>query len=356
MFWKGSMIFMEGKMKVAVMTGARRMEWTERNIPQPKPGELQIKLEYVGVCGSDLHFYQDGRLGNWVPDGPLVLGHEPGGEVAALGEGVKNFKVGDKVALEPGVPCGHCEYCKRGLYNLCDTMSFMAIPKERDGVFSEYCTHPANMCYKLPDNMDTMEGALIEPLSVGFHAVLSSGAKAGQTAVVLGCGCIGLVTIMVLKACGISTIYAADVLDKRLAKAKEVGAGKIIRSDKEDLTAICRSLPGGGADNVFETAGNTVTTLLSAKLIRKGGSVTLVGMAPSPEITYDIGSLMDKEAKLNTVFRYRNLYPTAIAAVSSGSIPLKSIVSHEYSFKDVIEGVAYNVDNKQDVIKAVIKF
>ena len=347
---------MTGKMKAAVMTAARKIEWTEWDIPQPKRGELQIKLEYVGVCGSDLHFYQDGRLGNWVPDGPLILGHEPGGKVVAVGEGVTGFKAGDKVAIEPGVPCGQCEYCKRGLYNLCDNMSFMAIPKERNGVFSEYCVHPANMCYKLPPNMDTLEGALIEPLSVGFHAVMQSDAKAGQTAVVLGCGCIGLVTIMVLKACGVSTIYAADVMDKRLTKAKEVGAAKIIRSDKEDVVAFCKGLPGGGVDLVFETAGNKETTLITAKLVKKGGSVTLVGMAPTPELTYDIGSLMDKEAKLNTVFRYRNLYPTAIAAVSGGLIPLKSIVSHEYAFKDLIEGVAYNVDNKQDVIKAVIKF
>jgi L-iditol 2-dehydrogenase len=235
-------------------------------------------------------------------------------------------------------------------------MSFMAIPGERNGVFSEYCAHPASMCYKLPSNMDTLEGALIEPLSVGFHAVMQSGAKPGQTAIVLGCGCIGLVTIMVLKACGVATIYACDVLDKRLDKAKEVGASAIIRSDKEDVAAFCKSLPFGGVDLVFETAGNKITTLMTAKLVRKAGSVTLVGMAPTPELTYDIGSLMDKEAKLNTVFRYRNLYPTAIAAVSGGLIPLKSIVSHEFAFKDLIEGVAYNVDNKQDVIKAVIKF
>lgn len=347
---------MTGKMNVAIMTGAREMKWTQREIPQPGVGELQIKLEYVGVCGSDLHFYLDGRLGNWVPDGPLVLGHEPGGEVVAVGKGVEGFAPGDKVAIEPGVPCGACEFCKQGRYNLCSHMSFMAIPKERDGVFSEYCVHPASMCYKLPANMDTMEGALIEPLAVGFHAVNTSGARVGQSAAVLGCGCIGLVTIMVLKACGISEIYAFDVLDKRLDKAREIGATKAIRSDKEDPVAFCKSLPGGGVEHVFETAGNAFTTLMTAKLIKKGGAVTLVGMAPDPEIPYDIGSLMDKEANLYTVFRYRNLYPTAIAAVSSGRIPLKSIVSHTFDFKDVIEGVAYNVDNKQEVIKAVIKY
>ena len=347
---------MKGKMKVAIMPEKRKLEVVEREIPQPKAGELQVKLEYVGVCGSDLHFYNDGRIGNWVPDEPLVLGHEPGGVVTDIGGGVTGFKVGDRICIEPGVGCGVCDMCKKGLYNLCPHMSFMAIPHERDGVWSEYCTHPANMCYKLPDNVSTLEGALIEPLAVGFHAVGLSGAKIGENAVVLGCGCIGLVTIMVLKAIGINEIYAVDVIDKRLQKAAELGATKILRGDREDVKGFVNSLPNGGVNHVFETAGNKSTTLLSAKLIQMGGTVTLVGMCPDPEITYDIGSLQAKEGRIITVFRYRNLYPTAIKAVSQGLIPVKSIVSHLFDFKDIVEGVAYSNDNKADVIKAVIRF
>lgn len=347
---------MEGKMKVAVMTAAKKMQWIEKDIPEARQGELLVKLEYVGVCGSDLHFYQDGRLGNWIPHGPLTLGHEPGGVVVEVGEGVTGFQAGDKVAIEPGVPCGSCDMCKKGKYNLCGRMSFMAIPGEREGVFSEYCAHPATMCYKLPENVSTLEGALCEPLAVGLHAVGESGAKIGQNAIILGSGCIGLVTLMVLKAVGVKEVYVADIIDKRLAKAAELGAAKTIRSDQQDLLAFAASLPDGGADLVFETAGNKQTMLLTSKLIKKGGTVTLVGMAPTAEMTYDIGSLMDKEAVIHTVFRYRNLYPTAIKAVSEGTIPLKSIVSHVFEFKDVIEGVAYNVDNKQDVIKAVVRF
>lgn len=347
---------MDGKMKVAVMTGARKMEWEEREIPKPSKGELLIKLEYVGVCGSDLHFYENGRLGNWIPEGPLVLGHEPGGIVAEVGEGTEGFSVGDRIAIEPGVPCGTCDMCKKGLYNLCPDMSFMAIPKERDGVFSEYCVHPANMCYLLPENVDTMEGGLIEPLAVGFHAAEVADAKIGQSAVVLGCGCIGLVTIMVLKARGVQEIYAVDVIDKRLEKAKEVGAFRTVNAKNENIEEIMKSLPGNGVDLVFETAGAEFTTRQSAKLIKNGGRVVLVGMCAEPEIVVDIGSLSAKEGDLKTIFRYRNLYPTAIKAVSEGMIPLKSIVSHVFDFSEVIEGVAYNVDNKSDVIKAVVKF
>lgn len=347
---------MEGKMKVAVMTAAKKMEFVEKDIPKTKKGELLIKLEYVGICGSDLHFYEAGRLGNWVPDGPLVLGHEPGGVVEEIGEGVQGFQVGDRVAIEPGVPCGVCEMCKKGLYNLCPDMSFMAIPRERDGVFSDYCAHPANMCYKLPENVSTLEGALIEPLAVGFHAADMAKAQIGQSAVVLGCGCIGLVTIMVLKARGVKEIYAVDVIDKRLAKAKEVGALRTFRGDKEDIKEFVKSLPGGGVDLVFETAGVEYTTLLSAKLIKKAGKVILVGMCADPEVKMELGSLSENEGVVKTIFRYRNLYPTAIKAVSEGSIPLSAIVSHKFDFCNVIQGVDYNVNNKEDVIKAVVKF
>lgn len=347
---------MNGKMNVAVMTEAKKMEWVERDIPTPGPGEVLVKLEYVGVCGSDLHFYEAGRLGNFIPDGPLVLGHEPGGAVVEVGEGVTSLVPGDKVAIEPGTGCGTCEMCKKGLYNLCPDMSFMAIPGQREGVFSDYCVHPADVCFKLPDTMDTMEGALIEPLAVGFHAAELAEAKIGQSAIVLGCGCIGLVTIMVLKARGISEIYVVDVIDKRLAKAKEVGAKEVFNGKEVNIEEFVKTLPGGGVDLVFETAGTEFTTRQSAKLIKNGGRVVLVGMCANPEVTVDIGSLSAKEGDLKTIFRYRNLYPAAIKAVSEGIIPLKSIVSHEFDFKDVIEGVEYNVNNKHDVIKAVIKY
>lgn len=347
---------MDGKMKVCAMIGKRQLEWQEWEIPRPGKGELQIKLEYVGICGSDLHFYSDGRLANWVPDGPLVLGHEPGGIVTEIGEGVEGFQIGDRVALEPGVPCGECEECRKGHYNLCPHVRFMAIPKEKDGVFAEYCTHSASMCYKLPENVDTMEGALIEPLAVGMHACELSNAKIGQTAIVLGCGCIGLVTIMSLKARGVSEIYAVDVLDKRLEKAKEVGAVRVFHGAREDIEAFAKTLPGGGADLVYECAGNRRTTLQTCRLIKRAGKVTLVGVSPEPVLELDIATLNAMEGVIYSVYRYRNLYPTAIAAVAAGSIPLKSVVSHVFDFKDCIDGINYSLDHKEDVIKGVIKF
>lgn len=346
---------MEGKMKVCVMTEAKKMEWIESDIPQPKAGEVQIKLEYVGICGSDLHFYSEGRLGNWTPEGPLVLGHEPGGLVTGIGEGVDKLKIGDRVAIEPGVPCGECDDCRSGHYNLCKSVKFMAIPKEKDGVFSEYCTHAASMCFKLPQNMDTMEGALIEPLAVGMHGCELSNAKLGETAIVLGCGCIGLVTIMTLKARGVSQIYAVDVMEKRLERAKEVGADRVFNGKEEDIAEFAKTLPGGGVDQVYECAGNRHTTLQSCKLIRRAGKVTLVGVSPEPHLELDIATLNAMEGTIYSVYRYRNLYPKAIAAVASGAIPLKKVVSHVYDFKDCIEAVEFSLNHKDEVIKTVIK-
>lgn len=347
---------MKGKMKVCVMTGAGKMEWTEREIPQAADYELQVRLEYVGICGSDLHFYAEGRLANWIPEEPLVLGHEPGGVVTAIGNGVEGFAVGDRVAIEPGVPCGTCEECRKGVYNLCRQVKFMAIPKEKEGVFAEYCTHAASMCFKLPGEVCTLEGALIEPLAVGMHACGLSGAEVGQSAIVLGCGCIGLVTIMALRARGVREIYAVDVLEKRLAKALEMGASRIFDAKLENIEEFAGRLSGGGADLVYECAGSRHTTLQACRLIKRAGKVILVGVSPEPVLELDIAALNAMEGRIYSVYRYRNLYPSAIQAVAEGIIPLKSIVSHKFAFDRCIEAVEYSLKHKDEVIKAVIQF
>ena len=344
------------KNRGAFMTDLDKMEIRDIPMPEPKEKEVLVELEYVGICGSDVHYFHDGRCGSYVVDGDFMLGHECAGTVVELGEGVENLKVGDRVALEPGITCGQCEFCKSGRYNLCPDVKMLAIPHERDGVFSEYCTHDATMCYKLPENMDTMEGGLLEPLTVGMHGTELSDAKLGETAIVLGCGCIGLCTIMSLKARGVTEIYAADVLDKRLEKALEVGATRVFNSTRESIEEFAKTLPGGGADQVYECAGNRITTLQTCRLIKRAGKVTLTGVSPEPVLELDIATLNAMEGTIYSVYRYRNLYPKAIKAVSGGLIPLKKIVSHVFDFKDCIHAIEYSNDHKDEVIKGVIKF
>jgi L-iditol 2-dehydrogenase len=346
---------MEGKMKVAVMLGTGQMGFEERDIPKAKDNEVLVKLEYVGICGSDLHYYETGAIGDYVVKPPFVLGHEPGGTVVEVGKNVKHLKAGDRVALEPGKTCGHCEFCRTGRYNLCPDVVFFATPPV-DGVFQEYVAHEADLCFKLPDNVDTMEGALIEPLAVGFHAAIQGGAQAGQTAVVMGAGCIGLVTMMALKAMGASRVYVVDIMEKRLAKALELGADGVINGSRTDAVEEVRRLTGGkGCDLAVETAGTQTTTVQTIHMTKKGATVVLVGYSRTGEMTLPMSLALDKELTFKTVFRYRHIYPMAVDAVAAGKVNLKGIVTDVFDLDDAQKAMDYSVNNKADIVKAVIR-
>ncbi|MCM1136400.1 MAG: NAD(P)-dependent alcohol dehydrogenase [Clostridium sp.] len=346
---------MEGKMKTAVMLGIGKMGFEERDIPKPKDDEVLVKLEYVGICGSDMHYYESGAIGDYVVKPPFVLGHEPGGTVVEVGKDVKHLKVGDRVALEPGKTCGHCEFCKTGRYNLCPDVVFFATPPV-DGVFQEYVAHEADLCFKLPDNVDTMEGALIEPLAVGFHAAMQGGARAGQTAVVMGAGCIGLVTMMALKAMGVSKVYVVDIMEKRLEKAMELGADGVINGGKTDaVEEVMRLTEGKGCDLAIETAGTEITTVQTIHMTKKGSTIVLVGYSKSGKMTLPMSLVLDKELTFKTVFRYRHIYPMAIEAVASGKVNLKGIVTNVFELDEVQKAMDDSVNNKADIVKAVIK-
>ena len=346
---------MEGKMKVAVMLGVGKMGFEERDIPKAKDDEVLVKLEYVGICGSDLHYYETGAIGDYVGKPPFVLGHEPGGTVVEVGKNVKHLKVGDRVALEPGKTCGHCEFCKTGRYNLCPDVVFFATPPV-DGVFQEYVAHEADLCFKLPDNVSTLEGALIEPLAVGFHAAIQGEAHLGQRAVVMGAGCIGLVSMMALKARGVSEVYVVDIMEKRLEKALELGATGVINGAKEDVLERVKELTGGaGMDLVIETAGTEITTRQAIHMAKKGSNIVLVGYSKSGEMTLPMSLVLDKELTFKTVFRYRHIYPMAIDAVAAGKVNLKGIVTDVFGLDEAQKAMDYSVNNKADIVKAVIR-
>lgn len=213
---------MNGTMKTAVMTGISQVEIQQRPIPVPADDEVLVKVEYVGICGSDLHYYESGRIGNFIVEPPFVLGHEPAALLWKSGQGLRTLRLVTESLWNRGKTCGHCEHCKEGKYNLCEDVIFFATPPV-DGVFQEYVAHEAGLCFRLPDNMSTMEGALIEPLAVGMHAANQGGAHLGQTAVVTGAGCIGLCTLLSLRAMGVSKIIVVDIMQKRLDKALELG-------------------------------------------------------------------------------------------------------------------------------------
>lgn len=346
---------MEGKMKVAVMNGIGEMGFLERDIPTVKDDEVLVKLEYIGICGSDLHYYETGRIGDYIVKPPFVLGHEPGGVVVEVGKNVNHLNVGDRVALEPGKTCGHCEFCKTGRYNLCQDVIFFATPPV-DGVFQEYIAHQADLCFKLPEGVSTLEGALIEPLAVGFHSAIQGEAKCGQTAVVMGAGCIGLVTMMALKAMGVENVYVVDVMQKRLDKALELGATGVINGKEKNAVDVIMEITNGvGCDLVIETAGTEITTVQAINMAKKGSNIVLVGYSKSGEMTLPMSLVLDKELTFKTVFRYRHIYPMAIEAVANGSINLKGIVTNEFSLDEIQNAMDYSVSNKADIVKAVVR-
>lgn len=346
---------MTGKMKVAVMTALRKIEYEERNIPTPKENEVLVKLEYVGICGSDMHYYEIGSIGDCIATPPFVLGHEPSGTVVEVGADVENLKIGDRVALEPGRTCGKCEFCKSGRYNLCPDVSFFAAPPI-DGVFQEYAVHEASLCHKLPPELDTMEGALIEPLAIGFYAASRGKAHIGQAAVVFGTGCIGLVSMLALKAQGISPIIIVDVIEKRLEKAKELGADYTINSTTENVVSRILEITNNlGADLAIETAGTEITTNQAIHAVKKGSNIVLIGYTKTGKVNMEMSTALDKELTFRTIYRSRHMFDTAIEAVRSGKVNLKGIVTNVFDFNDMQTAMDLSCDQKASIVKAVVK-
>ena len=346
---------MEGTMKTAVMLAARKMGFETRPIPQPKDNEVLVKIEHVGICGSDLHYYESGKTAYGDIDCPFVLGHECAGTVVELGRKVTRLKVGDRVALEPGTTCGECEFCKSGRYNLCPHVQFFATPPV-DGVFQEYVAHEANMCFKLPDNVSTLEGALIEPLAVGFHAARQGGAELGKTALITGSGCIGLTTLLALHSLGVSEVYISDMLENRLDKARELGASLAINSKETDVVAkVMEMTDGRGVDIAIECSGVEVCANQAIDVLVKGGTLVQVAYARSGQMTLNTTLLCDKELNIKSVFRYRHIYPIAIKAVAEGKADIKSIVTDCFTLDDIQNAMDRSIQDKANIVKAVVK-
>lgn len=342
-------------MKAAVMTEIGKVDIVECGVPGVNDDEVLVELEYVGICGSDLHYYETGAIGDFIVEPPFVLGHEGGGIVVECGKSVKHLKIGDKVALEPGKACGECEFCKEGKYNLCPDVVFFATPPV-DGIFKEYVAHKADLCYKLPENVSTLEGALIEPMAVGFHAANQGGAHIGQSAVVFGAGCIGLVTMMALKAEGVSKVIVVDVMENRLNKAVELGATIAVNGSKCDtVEEILKITAGLGCDLAIETAGSEVTVNQAIHAVKKGGTIVCVGYGKTGKMNLEMSMALDKELTFRTIFRYRHIYPMAIEAVSSGKVNLKGIVTDIFEFENIQTAMDRSAAEKANIVKAVIK-
>ncbi|XP_076465597.1 sorbitol dehydrogenase-like [Babylonia areolata] len=325
----------------------------DKAIPEPGPGQVQLCMQQVGICGSDVHYWTHGEIGDFVVQQPMVLGHEASGVVSKLGQGVTALKVGDRVAVEPGVPCRRCTYCKSGRYNLCLDMKFCATPPY-DGNLARYYIHDADFCFKLPDHVTFEEGALLEPLSVGVHACNRGNVGLGSKVLICGAGPIGIVNLLVAKARGASKVVITDLDEKRLEFARQMGADHVIpvksKDPKVTVTQVEEVL-GEGADITIECSGAPPSIRTAIYATKSGGCVVLVGLGPDL-IELPVVNASVREVDIRGIFRYVNCYPTALAMVASGKVNVKPLVTHRFSLEQSLE--AFEAAKRGEGVKIMI--
>ena len=326
------------------------------DMPDPGPpgaGEVRIRVGAVGICGSDVHFFERGRIGDSVVTVPLVLGHESAGIVEAVGPGVDALSPGDRVAMEPGIPCGRCNVCRSGRYNLCPDMRFWAAPPV-DGSLREYVVHPAAFTYRLPDSISLEEGTLMEPLAVAVHTCNLAGIAPGDVVAVNGVGTIGCTACLAALARGAAHVIAADVVPERLDRARSLGATAGVDARSESLAEAVMELTGGrGADVGIESSGHPSGLQTLVHAAAPGGRVALVGLGPQP-VEIDTVEALTKEVALFTVFRYANVYQTAIDLVATGRIGVAPLITDRYPFDRAVEAFEYARSPRPETMKIII--
>jgi len=338
----------------AILRKPGEMEICEAEIPVPKADEILIKVSYVGLCGSDVHAFEFGPyIPPKDPKQKIGLGHECSGIVVGVGKDVTGFEEGDRVVIEPGIPCGKCNFCLSGAYNLCTSMDFMATQPNYKGALTNYIAYPARMTYKLPQNLSMTEGALIEPAAVGMHAAMVAEVVPGKKIVILGSGCIGLMVLQACRALGANEIIVVDLIEKRLRMAEQLGAKTMVNGGLERPVERVKELFGEfGADIVFETAGSSATAKQALGMVSRGGKIIIVGTIPA-EVPVNFLSI-NREVTIRTVFRYVNNFPMTIDAIASGRFNVALMVTDEYDYSNVQKAFEESISRKTEIIKAVI--
>ena len=321
-------------MRSLLLSEYNHLELTDLPLPSAGCGEVLVRVEACGICGSDVHGY-DGSTGRRIP--PIVMGHEASGTVEATGEGVKNFKKGDRVTFDSTVYCGECQYCKRGQINLCDNRQVIGVScgdYRRHGAFAEYVVVPELIMYPLPENLSFNEAAMLEAVSVAMHGVKVSQVAGGETVLVIGAGMIGLLIVQAARAAGCARVFCSDVDETRLKLAKQVGADEILHCSGAELIAEVMRLTGGnGVDIALEAVGRNETVAGAIDCTRKSGTVTLVGNV-SPEVTLPLQKVVVKQLRLQGSCASSGEYPEAIELIASGKIQVKPLITAVASLEE----------------------
>ncbi|MER6992974.1 NAD(P)-dependent alcohol dehydrogenase [Saccharopolyspora hirsuta] len=334
-------------MRASVLRGVRDIALVERPVPEPGPREVLVQVTSVGTCGSDAHYYEHGRIGPFVVEAPLVLGHEAGGVVVACGAEVTRHAPGQRVAVEPGVPCFVCDQCRGGRYNLCPDMRFYATPPV-DGAFCEYVAVHEEFAHAVPDAISDDAAGLLEPLSVGIWACRKGRVAPGSRVLITGAGPIGLVAVQTARAFGATEVVVTDVNPRRLALAAELGATGTL-----DARQTSPAESGYQPDVLLECSGVPSAAVGGIRAVGRAGRAVLVGMG-GDELALPLSHVQNFEIELTGTFRYANTWPTAIALASSGAVDLDRLVTHRFGLAEVEQ--ALTVPTRDEAaVKAVVR-
>ncbi|MBL7201859.1 MAG: NAD(P)-dependent alcohol dehydrogenase [Anaerolineae bacterium] len=342
-------------MKAARLYGPGEMRIDEVPVPEPGPGEVLLQVLTVGVCGSGVHYYLDGGIGDDKVVDPFVIGHEFSARVATLGPGVAEPLLGKRVAVEPAISCGTCELCLAGHPNLCENILFCSTPPTQ-GALQEYMVHPAELCFPIPDSISDEEGAVLEPLGIALHTVELAKLHPGDTIAILGCGPIGLLTLQVARLSGARAAYVTDVVPERLAMAERFGASATFRADEGDpVSWIWAETGGRGVDVAFETAWAEETVAQGAQVARRGGKLILAGIPREDVATYPAHAARRKGLTIKYVRRMKHTYSRAIPMVRDGLVDVASLVTHRFPLERAADAYELAASYKDGVMKAVIE-
>ena len=342
-------------MRALVLERIRELSLRDIDLPLAVgPGDVKIEVDTVGVCGSDVHYYTHGKIGPFVVKAPMVLGHEAAGTVVEVGANVSGLKVGDRVCMEPGIPDLSSKASKLGLYNVDPSVSFWATPPIH-GCLTPFVVHPAAFTYKMADNVSFAEGAMVEPFAVGLQAATKARIGPGDVGVVLGAGPIGIMVALAALAGGCSRIIIADLFEEKLAIAARYPGVTPVNIRQEKLADVVkRETDGWGADVVFEASGSPKAFQGLFDMVRPGGCAVLVGMPVEP-VLFDVVGAAAKEVRIETIFRYANVFDRALTMIAAGKVDLKPLISYTYVFEDSIKAFERAAEGRPADVKLQIK-
>jgi L-iditol 2-dehydrogenase len=345
--------------KAAFLTGIREIE--TRDTPEPTlrgPKDVMVRIEAVGVCGSDIHYYTEGRIGSQIVRFPEIIGHECSGILTAVGSSVRELRIGQRVAIDPLLACGECDQCLAGRQNTCRRQRFLGCPGQATGALAEYVVMPAPCCYPVPESMSAAQAAMVEPFAVALHSVRLAPLNPGAKIAVLGSGPIGLSVLLACRATlkdSIWRVYVTDLIDERVQAARQYGADWAGNPLHEDTKAAIEGREPLGLDVVFECAGKQETLDQGTELLKPGGTLLIVGIPELDRISFDPHLLRRHELEVKNVRRQNDCVRPAIEMISSDAVNVDRLVTHRFPLAEAKRAFDLVARYSDGVIKAIIE-